>query len=110
MWNEPTKKRLAQIPQLYDTEHLPFNEKKIYLHFFIGGCDWYVAEYDGKDTFFGYVILNNDYQNAEWGYFSFGELKRIKIHGCFEVDCECEISWPIVKAGKIDRIQYARSV
>ena len=36
-------------------------EGRLYLHFFIGGCDWYVAEYDGDDLFWGYVILNNDH-------------------------------------------------
>ena len=110
MWNTPSTARLAQIPRLYETEHQPIKEKLIYLHFFIGGCDWYIAEYDGKDTFFGYVILNHDYQNAEWGYFSFNELKSIKIHGWYEIDCEHEYSFPIIKAGKIDRIQHAHSI
>jgi hypothetical protein len=29
---------------LHDTEDIPFEEKMIYLHFFIGACDWYIAE------------------------------------------------------------------
>jgi hypothetical protein len=47
MWNEPTNERLAQIPKLYETEEISLKDKTIYLHFFIGGCDWYVAETDG---------------------------------------------------------------
>ena len=43
MWNEPTKEQLAKIPGLYETEGIPLKDKLIYLHFFIGGCDWYVA-------------------------------------------------------------------
>jgi hypothetical protein len=46
MWNEPTKEQLDKIPKLYETERVPLKEKLIWLHFFIGGCDWYVAEYD----------------------------------------------------------------
>ncbi len=58
------------------------------------GSDWYVAEFDGDDTFLGYVILNGDYQCAEWGYFSFSELKEVKV-GLVEVDCELEECWEI---------------
>ena len=85
MWNEPTKEQLNRIPRLYETEDRSPEAKSIYLHFFIGCSDWYVAEYDGEDTFFGFAILNCDFQNAEWGYFSFSELKGISIAG-IEVD------------------------
>ena len=51
MWNEPTKKRLAKIPKLYETEHVPLKEKEIHLKFFVGNCTWYIAEFDGKDIF-----------------------------------------------------------
>lgn len=67
MWNQPTKEQLAKIPRLYETEGIPLKDKLIYHHFFIGGCDWYVAEYDGEDLFWGYVILNGDLEMAEWG-------------------------------------------
>ena len=74
MWNEPTRKRLAKIPMLYATEDMPLQEKLIYLHFFIGGCDWYVAEFDGKDIFFGYVV--GDF--PELGTFSLSELQSCR--------------------------------
>jgi hypothetical protein len=106
MWNEPTKDRLAEIPRLYETEHIPLADKEIHLHFFIGGCDWYVAEYDGEDIFFGFAILNNDFQNAEWGYCSFSELKSIKI-GWLELDCEVEEIWKVCKSSEIDKIRIA---
>ena len=93
MWNEPSKERLDKIPRLYETEKIPIEEKLIYLHFFIGSCDWYVAEFDGDDTFWGYAILNGDLQNAEWGYFSFSELRDVKVKGGVEVDCELEEIW-----------------
>jgi hypothetical protein len=81
MWNTPTTDRLSKIPRLYETEHIPLQDKLIHLHFFIGGCDWYIAEFDGEDLFWGFAILNDDFQNAEWGYISFSELKSIKVGG-----------------------------
>ena len=104
MWNVPCAKRLEKIPRLYETESIPLGDKLIYLHFFIGGCDWYIAEYDGEDLFWGYAILNGDYQNAEWGYISFSELKDIKI-GFVEIDCELEDYWKVKKASEIKKIK-----
>ncbi len=46
-----------------------------FLHFFYGGSDWWITEWDGKDTFFGFACLNGDWQMAEWGYVSLSELK-----------------------------------
>ena len=107
MWNVPTKERLTKIPRLYETENIPLKDKFIYLHFFIGDCHWYIAEYDGDNLFWGYVILNNDYVNAEWGYISFCELKEIKINGLFEVDCEFEEFWQVKKALEVEIIRKA---
>ncbi len=109
MWNEPTKERLSKIPKLYETEHVPLQEKLIHLHFFIGGCDWFIAEYDGEDLFWGFAILNNDYEMAEWGYISFNELKEIKVQGVFEVDCEIEEVWQNCKAIEVDKIREAQN-
>jgi hypothetical protein len=61
---------------LYSDEETPLEEKLIYGHFFIGGCDWFIAEWDGGDLFFGYANLGDD-QCAEWGYISFSELKSL---------------------------------
>ena len=106
MWNEPTRERLSRIPRLYETEQVPLKDKLIYLHFFIGGCDWFIAEYDGDDLFWGFAILNNDLEMAEWGYISFGELKAINLHG-FEIDCETEDAWRVRKASEAQRIREA---
>ena len=107
MWNEPSKERLSKIPNLYQTENIPLKEKLIHLHFFIGGCDWFIAEYDGDDLFWGFAILNNDYEMAEWGYISFQELKDINIKG-FHIDCELEEYWQIRKAIEVDKIRIAQ--
>lgn len=105
MWNIPTLKRLSRIPGLYETEDKPLEDKLIYLHFFIGGSDWFAAEFDGEDTFFGYVILNGSYDSAEWGYFSFTELKELRSEEGFEVDCETEEAWEIRSVSEVERIR-----
>jgi hypothetical protein len=108
MWNEPTTERLSKIPKLYETENVQLKDKLIHLHFCIGGCDWYIAEFDGKDMFWGFAILNNDYQMAEWGYVSFRELKSIKVDGWLEIDCEIEECWQVKRAIEIDKIRIAQ--
>ena len=105
MWNEPTKEQLSKIPRLYETENIPLRDKLINLHCFIGTSDWYIAEYDGEDLFFGYAILNGDTEMAEWGYVSFRELKELKIPPGFEV--ECDEFWEVKKASQVDRIKVA---
>jgi len=107
MWNEPSKERLDKIPRLYETENVHLKDKLIYLHCFIGGCDWYIAEYDGDDLFWGFAILNSDFEMAEWGYISFRELKEVRVKGWLEVDCETEDSWQIQKASDIPNIRKA---
>ena len=104
MWNEPTQERLAKIPRLYDTESIPVEDKDIHLHFFIGGCDWYISEYDGEDIMFGFCNLSDDF-NAEWGYVSLTELRSIKVDGWCEVDCELEEHWNVRKAKDIEQIR-----
>jgi hypothetical protein len=107
MWNIPTEERLARIPKLYQTENIPLKDKLIYLHFFITSSDWYVAEFDGENLFWGFAILNGDLQNAEWGYLSFSELQAIRIQGWIEIDCELEEFWQVRRASEIDKVMIA---
>jgi len=101
MWNTPTKEKLDRIPRLYETDEIPLAEKIVHLHFFIGGCDWYIVEHDGDDLFYGYAILNGDIQNGEWGYASFDELKSLKL-GFVEIDCD--LYWTEVPAKEVPLI------
>lgn len=82
MYNPPTKKQLAKIPGLYSQDGV--EDKKIYMKFFLGGWTWYVAEFDGKDLFFGLVVSPLE-PRGEWGYFSLRELATVK-QGPFRVD------------------------
>lgn len=104
MWNVPSQERLDRIPRFYANEHLPLEEKQVHLHFFLGGCDWYIVEFDGDDLFFGYAILNDDLECSEWGYVSFDELKSLTV-GALEVDCELEEYWGEKKVREIEKIK-----
>jgi hypothetical protein len=106
MWNEPKKEQLDSIVKLYATEHVPLKDKTIHLHFFLGGCDWYVCEFDGGDIFFGFVCLNNDLIAAEWGFISLSDLKTIKVHGIYEV--EHDEYWKIRPAREVKLICEAQ--
>ncbi len=106
MWNKPTDKELESIPELYSTENIQLQDKIIYMHFFISGCDWYACEYDSKDQiFFGFVILNDDYEMAEWGYFSLKELCELKVSF---VEVDRDLYFPPAKAIEIERIRKAQ--
>jgi len=78
MLNEPPVDVLFDLPPLYATQSIPSEKTIIFLHFFLGRCDWYAAEFDGEDNFFGYACLG-DPDMAEWGYFSLLELKSITV-------------------------------
>ena len=102
MWNKPTENQLNRIPKLYATENIPSKDKIIYLHFFIGGSDWYIAEYDPIERlFYGYTILNGDLEMAEWGYISFDELLVIRA-GFVEVDRE--VNWKPIAVKQIHEL------
>jgi hypothetical protein len=84
-----------------ETEKVPLKDRPIYIHFFIGDCDWFISEYDGEDLLFGYAVIGNAIF-AEWGYMSFEELRQIKIPPGIEVDCE--LFDPPLKASEIKEI------
>lgn len=103
MRNEPTLRELDTLPRLYSTDATRLDDKTIYMHFFLGASDWYAAEYSLEDDlFFGYVILNDRYQDAEWGYFSLPELRSLRTHSGIEVDRD--LYWTPTRAGAIERI------
>lgn len=101
MWNKPTAKQLEKLPKLYSTENIKAENKVIRMHFFIGGSDWYVAEYDpATRQFFGYAVLNNDWQMAEWGYISLDELMSIRKEG---IEVDRDLHWKPIKFKNIKR-------
>jgi len=80
------------VPELYGTEDQPTGDKTIYVHYFAGGCDWWIAEYDpATGEAFGYACLGRP-ADAEWGYVDLRELERVCLaHGLVVV--ERDLCW-----------------
>ena len=105
MWNKPTTEELAKVPKLYETEHVPLQDKTIHLHFFIGGCDWFIAETDGVDIMWGFAILNGDMDMAEWGYISLNELSGLNVSG---IEVDFDLYWQKRPACEVEKIRQAQ--
>lgn len=69
-----TKEILKRIPKLYSQENI--DDPIIHVKFFTPWANWtwFATEFDGKDTFFGYVMG----LDKEMGYFSLNELQSVK--------------------------------
>jgi hypothetical protein len=70
---EDLNKDVAEIPKIYAQDGKG-KQAIVYLHYFYGGSDWYITEYNGENEFFGFTVLNGDYEMAEFGYISVEEL------------------------------------
>lgn len=106
MWGKCSPEQLAKkIPaRLYDQSEIKTSKQIVYAHFFIGGSDWWVTEYDPvEDLGFGFACLNGDTQNSEWGYIPISELREIKIMGAIEVDFDK--FWKAKPAGEVPAIK-----
>ena len=67
--------RINTMPKTYEQDGKG-DQAVAYLHYFTGGCDWYITEKDSEPVqlqAFGYANLGDD-QNAELGYISIVEL------------------------------------
>ncbi|MDD5358404.1 MAG: N-6 DNA methylase [Candidatus Nanoarchaeia archaeon] len=70
---------IRNMPLPYGTDDIKSENKIVSLHYFYGDSDWYIVEKDSDPEqiqAFGYVILNSDNINAEWGYVNIEELKE----------------------------------
>ena len=70
---------LKSIPALYATEDISLAEKTLHAHYFLGACDWYVAELDPETGLaFGHAALGMGF--PEWGYFNLVEMEVTVAH------------------------------
>lgn len=79
---KPLDEQVQAIPKRQSAKLLDGTERTkdyyiVHAHFFYGGTDWFVLEWDQKDSLFGYVILNGDTQMSELGYSSLSEIKGL---------------------------------
>ena len=73
-----TKEIKNKLPKLYETDSQgdsAIAQVKFFHPF--SHWTWYALEFDGKDTFFGYVKSDC----PELGYFNLSELESVKVHG-----------------------------
>jgi hypothetical protein len=92
---------VANCPKTYDTQDIKSDEQIAQLHYFRGESDWYIIEKDKGDPAnndfrqtqsYGYVILNGDDMNAEFGYIDIEEVKKY---------AELDLYWTPVKMGTL---------
>jgi hypothetical protein len=76
-----TKANRRALPKLRATEKVAAEKKIAQVKFFnpCGRGTWYAVEFDGVDTFFGYVVSPLGDDCNEWGYFSLAELSQIRL-------------------------------
>lgn len=77
-----TKEVKDSLPELYSQEGV--DDPLVRVKFFTPWTDWtwYAIEFDGDDTFFGYV----DGIVPELGYFSLSELESVQGPGGLKVE------------------------
>lgn len=66
------------LPPLYTNENKPLDEVIVVVKLFhpYGAGTWYLTEFDGEDTLFGYTALGMG--GDEWGYTSLAELTALR--------------------------------
>jgi hypothetical protein len=91
-----TEEIKSKLPKLYATEGIPLEKKVLVCKFFTpdSSWTWYAVEFDGKDTFFGYV---QGFEN-EWGYFTLSELESVS--GPMGLKIERDLYWEPTKFGE----------
>ncbi len=79
-----TKELRQKLPKLYSQENKDPKDVKVVVKFFCPWSQWtwYATEFDGKDTFFGYV---KGMEN-EMGNFSLQELQSLRGPGGLAIE------------------------
>lgn len=83
-----TKANRKALPALY-TQDGKEGDAVAHVKFFTPWTSWtwYATEFDGEDTFFGWV----EGQESEYGYFSLSELESVR--GRFGLKIERDLYW-----------------
>lgn len=98
----------AALPPLYANEGMSLDDAVVILRLFSpygnGKMTWYVTEFDGKDTMFGFVALGMG--GDEWGPMSLSELESLDVPGFRGLQAvERDTSWKPTRFGDIkDRV------
>ena len=101
----PGEDYLAGVPGLYATDGVPLNDKTVWLHYFVGACDWWVFELgEDRRLAFGYVNLG-DPACAEMGYVDLHELRDLEVRhpAGFTLVVERDLHWSPVPFAAVQR-------
>jgi hypothetical protein len=93
-----TKEITTKLPALYSQENT--EDPMVICKFFAvwTSWKWYGIEFDGKDSFFGYVA--GDY--PELGYFSLSELQNLK--GPMDLSIERDMYFKPIRLSEIKKL------
>ena len=76
---ENIKEAYENIPPIYGQDGKGKNAV-VWMHYFVGGSDWYITELDKKENIaFGYVIMNGNLRDSSLGRISINELITIDL-------------------------------
>jgi len=70
-------KRINEMPVAYQNRN--GFDSMVYLHYFVGGSDIYITEKgleEGAVPAYGFVVLNDDFEQLEVGYISLSDLSK----------------------------------
>lgn len=87
----PPKAVMTKVPGIGETEDIPFEDKKVHLHYFTGAADWYLMEVDQK-TGKAFGFLNPSGNGGHWGYVSLPDLEKFNGGGYRVVERDCHFS------------------
>ena len=79
-----TKEIREKLPPLYSQDGKGFAAvAQVKFFYAYGSGEWFATEFDGEDTFFGWVQHIGGNPGGEFGYFSLSELESIsaRING-----------------------------
>ncbi|MEQ1916574.1 MAG: DUF2958 domain-containing protein, partial [Gallionella sp.] len=83
---------IETMPKTYQTDRQ--DDPVVYLHYFKGGCDWYITELDFE------AEQLQAFGKADLGM-GFPELGYISIVELLECGVELDLHWPVRKLSEI---------
>ena len=88
-----TQENRKALPALYANENAPVGSAVAHVKIFdpFGRFTFYVTEFDGEDTLFGYTVSALGPDCDEWGYGSLSELEAVQ--GRFGIGLERDRSF-----------------
>lgn len=84
------EEQLEELPKIYEQEQAygKFLEKNrkwkgnskdfstVHAHYYLGGSDWYILEWDGQSEFFGYAVMGDMEDMSELSYIPLSQVHQ----------------------------------